>query len=972
MAIQVHNKRTFIFRIVIPILLVFSLFVVSIFLIIIPAWERSLLNGKREMIREITYTAWSILEEFELEVKQGRPIEDVQAEAVSVIRNLRYGAENKDYFWISDNRPYMIVHPYRTELEGTDLSEYMDSAGKRLFVEFARVVEESEEGYVDYMWQWKDDSTRIVPKLSFVKGFDPWGWIIGTGIYIEDVHKEIGNLTRSLVYISIGVLFVLTIILVYLNLQSLSIEKKRRFAESNLKESEAKYRALVEASTEGLVMLLNGQYVYANQTLLNMLGYDGQENKSTDLNTILQESRTGPGDDSFNFENLKTQKPDQEQVETTLITRDGRSINVILTISEIAFGQRTGYTIIFKDVSVHKKVEAELGESKAEYQSLIDNVPIGLFRATLDRKGQFIEANRSAMDMLGFTDRDHLMQANVIDIFHNPAEQKPFTKQLFDEGFVDNITLKIRRADGTTSIISVSAVLVKDTSDKPKYCDGVIEDITERVRHDEEQDHLIVELQTSLRFLNEPVKHFMKKAVLCDMNLPIHKVAGIMTRHRYSAAILTKEDSEIIGLVTDRDLRTRVMAEKKEGNRPAYEIMSSPVISIRSDEPVFRAHLILHEKSIRHLVVRDNDEKVIGMISTEELLKVNRHSSSYLIQEIEAAETVEDLIESRNRLPILVKTLVDSGARAQNITRIITSIFDAITHKLIDFVKADIGEPPARFTFMALGSAGRREQTLISDQDNAIIYEDIADADKEEVSRYFQAFANKICDWLNDVGYVYCKGEAMAKNPKWTQPISQWKDYFHTWITQSDPQDLIDISTFFDFRFIYGDPELTDSLRRYLFETADGQSGFFQHLTKNNLQHRPPVGLLGKIVVESKGDHPETFDIKKATMPLSDFARVYAIKDKISETNTLERLHAMQLKGTISTNTYKELIRAYNFLMQMRFRHHAAQITNELPTDNYIRPDSLTQIDKTTLKHTFSQITSLQKKISYDFMGEAI
>jgi len=212
----------------------------------------------------------------------------------------------------------------------------------------------------------------------------------------------------------------------------------------------------------------------------------------------------------------------------------------------------------------------------------------------------------------------------------------------------------------------------------------------------------------------------------------------------------------------------------------------------------------------------------------------------------------------------------------------------------------------------------------------------------------------------------------MAKNPKWCQPITKWKEYFHAWITNSDQQDLIDLSIFFDFRCIYGNTELTNQLRKYLFKTAEGQAGFFQHLTKNSLLHKPPVGLLGKIVVESKGEHQETFDIKAAVTPISDFARIYALKNKVSNPNSLERLDGLLEKGIINKTTNEELKQAYNYLMQLRFKHQSERIMENKSADNYINPNRLTQVEQKTLKNIFTQVLSIQKKLSYDFTGEAI
>lgn len=932
-----------------------------------------MLDRKREMINELTDSAWSILAQMQRLVEQDRfTPEAAREEARLLVQGLRYGEEGKDYFWISDMRPVMIMHPYRTELNHTDLSNYQDPEGKRIFVEFARVVRQQGEGYVDYMWQWKDDSTHIVPKLSFVRGFEPWGWIIGTGIYVEDVKAEIAQLSQRLIYISLAILLILGVILIYVNQQSLRIEARRRLAEQGLRESEAKYRALVEASTEGLVMMLDGEYVYANAALLKMLGLPAEESASINLEKVLCDQAAEEGEQPNYFKRLKQAEAVENQLETRLKRVDGAFLDVLLFTSDIQFGDKTGYTIIVKDVSVHKKIEGELSQSRETYQTLINNISIGLFRAALGRHSRMLEANSSAVEILGFTDREALIKADFFELIQDSTDRASLKKRIQENGVVKNDILQIRTHDGAMATVSVSAVLVRDEAGAPLHFDGILEDITQKIRLDEERENLIVELQTSLRFLNEPVDHFMNQIISCPMQWPVHQVARLMAQKQYSAALITHESGAFVGLITDRDLRNRVVSERVDLSRPVYEMMSAPVMALPADAPVFHALLFMNEKGVRHLALKNSDGEIIGMVSSEELLKVHRHSSSFLLREIEMAETVDALIHSHGKLPRLVKAFVDSGAKARQVTQIITAIFDGITHKLIEFAIEEMGPPPVPFAFMALGSGGRNELTLTSDQDNAILYAEVPAEDEAKVHDYFNQLGQRLSKWLNAAGYVYCEGLAMASNSKWCQSISTWKHYFHTWITQSEPQDLIDISIFFDFRHVYGDEALVEELRAYLFQVSEGQAAFLQHLVKNSLLHKPPVGLLGKIVVESKGAHPETLDIKLAALPLVDYARIYALKNQLAAMNTLERLHAMWENGIISKTTFEEMAQAYNFLMQLRFKHQALQITHQLPVDNFIDPHALTHIEQTALKNTFSQISSMQKKLNYDFTGQAI
>ena len=226
------------FQILLPALLTIVLFFVVIFVIMIPTLESSIIERKREMTHELTETAWSVLAYYhKLEQKGLLTREEAQAQAASQIREMRYGPEHKDYFWINDMQPRMIMHPFRTDLEGKDVSDFADPNGKRLFLAFVETAQTSGEGYVDYMWQWKDDDKRIVPKVSYIKLFEPWGWIIGTGIYIEDVRAEITELTNRLIALSAGILAVISILLLFVIVQSFRIERKRREVEEALQTS---------------------------------------------------------------------------------------------------------------------------------------------------------------------------------------------------------------------------------------------------------------------------------------------------------------------------------------------------------------------------------------------------------------------------------------------------------------------------------------------------------------------------------------------------------------------------------------------------------------------------------------------------------------------------------------------------------------------------------------------------------------
>ena len=203
---------------------------------------------------------------------------DARRRAVEELRRLRYGPESKDYFWINDMHPYLIMHPYRPDLEGKDISGFSDPNGKKLFVEFVKTVKNGGAGYVDYQWQWKDDPQRIVPKISYVKGFDPWGWIIGTGIYVEDVRAEIAAITRRLTAVCLAILLLIIGLSSYVIWQSAGSQRRQRLADEALRESEEKYRLLAETAREFILAFEpGGRITYVNRAWREASGFDTAE-----------------------------------------------------------------------------------------------------------------------------------------------------------------------------------------------------------------------------------------------------------------------------------------------------------------------------------------------------------------------------------------------------------------------------------------------------------------------------------------------------------------------------------------------------------------------------------------------------------------------------------------------------------------------------------------------------------------------
>lgn len=946
-------------KVLLPTFMTIGLFIVALFWVVIPQFENIILDRKREMLRELTYSAESMIYNwYRLELSGELSTAQAKQSAINQIKTLRYGEELKDYFWLTDMHPTMLTHPYRPDLNGKDLTEVYDSRNKKLFVEMVNVVNDKGEGFVDYMWQWKDDSTRIVPKLSYVKKFEPWGWVIGTGIYIEDVKEEIAQIEKNIITISILITVLSSLFLFYTAFQNYHSERKRRIAEAELSESRERYRMLVETSGEGLIMILENQQMFFNKAIYNLLGYEDNGIK-LELSKIFNNL---PDSKTFDFKNLRRKSDSDmtEQLETELINKDGKIIDAFLVISPIKFLNNSGVVISVKDISRHKEIEEALDYTKEKYLALTNQLTIGVFRTTPDSNTRFTEANPALINILGLKNDKEILNLTLFDFFADKSLSDSVMDSLSDHGFVRNKAVQIKKSNGMIITVSLSAVMVKDFHDNLISIDGIIEDISEQRKTDKDKENLIFDLQTSVLTLSQQISGFIKELYSCSINAPLSEAIKIMTSNNCNAILVIGNEGEEIGFITDRDLRERVIASSLGLDTPVYKVMSSPIYTISSTATIYEALVKFRKKNIRRLVVKHSDNSIAGIISIDEIFEASYTNFLFFIQNIENADQVNKITQYRDQLLILVRSLIDYDTNIHSITNFITLIADAITKRIIKLAINELGPPPAKFTFITMGSEGREEQTLVTDQDNAIIYEDVPPGREKEVNKYFNRLGEIICDNLASTGYRYCKGNVMAKNNKWCQPYSTWKRYFTDWITTSNPQDLLDIKIFFDLRYVYGDEDLSVQLQNHIHHVTASFNTFFIYMSDSVLSINIPDNM-------QKLKAP--VDVKLLLLPVVDFARLYTIKQKLNETNTYRRLEAINEKGVLSGTSFKSLTYCYNFLMQLRLKHQVKRFDSSIEIDNLINPANLTDVDTMLLKSYFDVLENLRNKISLDFKG---
>ena len=485
-------------RIIVPVGLTFVLFVLSVFLIFIPSMEDRMMEQKREMIRGLTDTACSLLDQCAAQASGGKlSLKDAQARAMSIISKLRYGPEGKDYFWINDMHPRMIMHPYRPDLDGKDLSNYADPKGKHLFLEFVKTVQDNDAGYVDYMWQWKDDPDHIVPKISYVKGFEPWGWIIGTGIYVEDVRTEIASITRRMILIFFGILAIIFLLSLYAIWQTVKTERQRKEAENGLLRSEKMFRTLGEDAPFGISMLSPDlRFEYLNPKFTEIFGYTKED--LPDKETWFEKAYP---DESYREKVIDTWRGDLvenagvEEIKPRVFTvkcKDGQDKIIHFRAVALQDGRQL---LTYEDITEKAKMEKTLKENErkyinlyekskraeALYRSLLDSSADAIITYDLEGKAQFVspafthifgwtfgEIEGGRIPFMPESEREKTM-AIIHDLVEYGKPCHAFrTKRSTKDGRLLDVSISASRYDDHEGNPAGLLVILRDISDKKR------------------------------------------------------------------------------------------------------------------------------------------------------------------------------------------------------------------------------------------------------------------------------------------------------------------------------------------------------------------------------------------------------------------------------------------------------------------------------------------------------------------------
>ncbi len=440
------------------------------------------------------------------------------------------------------------------------------------------------------------------------------------------------------------------------------------------------------------------------------------------------------------------------------------------------------------------------------------------------------------------------------------------------------------------------------------------------------------------------------------------RAAARIIRERDISCLPVSEDGRLIGILTTGDLADRVIAEGLDAETPVGAVMTPDPMSVRESALGFDALLAMSERGISHLPVVENGT-LTGILTSTNLVRRQAVSAVFLVGDMARRDSFEGFAEIVARIPTLLAQLVGSGAGAYDIGRIVTSVADALTRRLLVLAEARLGPAPVPYLWAACGSQGRNEQTGVSDQDNCLILSDDYDADAH--GAYFESLASYVCDGLDAAGYFNCPGDMMARNPRWRQPARVWRDYFRRWIAQPDEEAQMLASVMFDLRAIAGDAALLESLQGETLAQARKNSIFRAHMVRNSLKHTPPLGLFRGFALIRSGEHKDRIDLKhNGVVPIVDLGRLYALMGGFSTVSTRERLEAARAEKVVSGSGAADLLDAYDLIADMRLAHQARLIREGRKPDNFMAPARLSELERNHLKEAFLVVRTMQSSVA--------
>lgn len=461
---------------------------------------------------------------------------------------------------------------------------------------------------------------------------------------------------------------------------------------------------------------------------------------------------------------------------------------------------------------------------------------------------------------------------------------------------------------------------------------------------------------------------YSKKLITCSTRTSIQKAAELMTKKQIGSILVVSKELPV-GIITDKDFRNKVITGKQPITASVKTIMASPVITYPKNLTITQAQMAMMKSNISHLVITEDgtpNTAALGILSKHDLMVSLGDNPAVLVKAIKRATRTKKIKQLRKSIMVLLAGYLEQNIPLGIIAKIISELNDTCIKQVVEISinKMDT-PPPVKFAWLALGSQGRSEQLLHTDQDNALVFEDVPEEDLPKTTTYFLELSKHITKALNVIGYEYCPADMMASNPKWCLSLQEWKNKLSYWISNPGPNEVLMSSIFFDYSLAYGERSLLDNMSDHIFRTVDKYPIFLVHLANGALQSPSPTGFFRQFLVEQDGQHKDFFDLKsRALRPLIDAARVLILSHSVKAiSNTWERYEKL---AELEPNN-KELYLACSYATKALLKFRTKQGLSHHDSGRFIELEQLTKQEKMKLKRTFKAIKEIQELITLRF-----
>lgn len=447
--------------------------------------------------------------------------------------------------------------------------------------------------------------------------------------------------------------------------------------------------------------------------------------------------------------------------------------------------------------------------------------------------------------------------------------------------------------------------------------------------------------------------------------MALENISAILVGERQPSKEGAKRKKQIAGIVTDRDLCSRILASGLSYDTPIAEVMTTELQALDHNAYVYEAMLLMLRQNVKHLPIM-KDKWPVGILELTDIVRYESQNSLLLVNTIYQQTSVEDLEALSQQVKDCFVRMVNEDANSHMVGSAMAVIGRSFIQRLIELAEEQLGPPPVPFCFLTFGSMARDEQLFVTDQDNGLMVDDNYRPERD--GDYFREMAEFVCTGLARCGYELCTGDIMATNPEWRKTRSEWRECFAEWIDNPVPQALLNSSIFFDLEGVSGNVQWAEELRDFVVEEAGRSKRFLACLARNALGRKPPLGFFKNFVMEKDGRHRNSINLKRrGTAPLSDIVRVHALAVGSNARNTFERLDDIIDAGILPEGRGPDLRDAMEFISLVRIRHQVRDLEEAVQPENTIDPADMSEFERRHLKDAFQILSNAQNFIKYRY-----